>query len=185
MYLDDFREKAQKVIDRLKDELRTIRTGRAQPSLVENVEVEVASYGGTRLKLKELAAIAAPDPSLLTIQPFDPGVIKDIERAFQVANLGFSPAVDKNLIRLPLPPLTQERREQLAKTVDQKAEEARVSLRHQRGESKKDIENQKDEGGISEDDIAREVVTLQKLVDEFNDQIDQLSVEKKEELKQV
>lgn len=185
MYLDDFREKAQKIIEHLRDELRSIRTGRAQPSLVENVMVEVTAYGGAQMKLKELASISAPDPSLLTLQPFDPGVIKDIERAFQMANLGLNPAVDQNMIRLPLPPLTQERRDQLAKMVDQKVEESRVALRNQRNDTKKDIEAQKDEAGISEDDIDREREELQKAVDEFNKLLDEEGQTKKDELKQI
>lgn len=185
MYLDDFREKAQKILEHLKEELRAIRTGRAHPSLIENLAVEVTAYGGAYMKLRELASITAPDASLLTVQPFDPGVTKDIERAIQISNLGLNPSVDQNIIRLPLPPLTQERRDQLAKTVDQKVEETHVALRNQRNETKKDIEAQKDDAGVSEDDIAREREELQKAVDEFNTLIDTEGETKKNDLKQV
>ncbi len=185
MYLDDFREKAQKIIEHLKEELRAIRTGRAQPSLIENLNVLVTAYGGASMQLRELAAIAAPDASLLTVQAYDPGVITDIEKAIQISNLGLNPVVDQQLIRLSLPPLTEERRQQLAKLVDQKIEEAHVAVRNQRSDSKKDIEGQKDEAGISEDDISRERDELQKIVEEFNVVIEQIGEDKKAELKQV
>jgi ribosome recycling factor len=185
MYLDDFREKAQKIIDHLKDELRAIRTGRAQPSLIENLTVMVTAYGGAPMQLRELASITAPDASLLTVQAYDPNVIRDIEKAIQISNLGLNPVVDQQLIRLALPPLTEERRVQLAKLVDQKIEETRVAIRSQRSDTKKDIEGQKDEAGISEDDISRERDELQKVVEEFNVVIDQIGEEKKAELKQV
>lgn len=185
MYLDDFREKAQKIVERLKEDLRTIRTGRAQPSLIENMNVLVSAYGNANMQLRELASITAPDASLLVVQPYDPGVMKDIEKAIQVSNIGLSPAVDQNMIRLALPPLTEERREQLAKMVDQKIEEAHVALRNQRNDSKKDIEAQKDEAGVSEDDITRERDELQKTVEEWNAKIEALGETKKAELKQV
>lgn len=185
MYLDDFRQKVQKIIEHLKEELRAIRTGRAHPSLVENMTVVVTAYGGAAMKLRELASITAPDASLLVIQAYDPGVIKDIEKAIQISNLGINPVVDQQSVRLSLPSLTQERRDQLAKLVDQKTEEARIALRSQRTDTKKDIEGQKDEAGISEDDISRERDELQVAVEEFNAQIEKIGEDKKAELKQV
>lgn len=168
MFLDLFQDQATKVLEHLKHELKQIRTGRAQPSIVEDLEVQVEAYGGSRLRLRELATISAPDASMLMITPFDRSVIKDIEKAIQISSLGLNPVVDQNIIRLAIPALTQERREQLVKLVKQKLEEAKVALRNVRGEVKDDIEAQKDAGGVSEDDIKRDVEALQRAVESMN-----------------
>lgn len=183
--LDDFQAKAEKVINHFKDELRQIRTGRAQPALVEGVVVEVESYGGAKMRLQDLATISAPEASLLLVQPFDPSVIKDIERALHAANLGLSPATDQQVIRLVMPPLTSERRQQMIKLVAQKVEETRIAIRNLRTQIKEEIESQADEGGVSEDDIKRQVEQLQNEVDKLNEQIEQLKVEKEAELTTV
>lgn len=185
MFQEEFHDKAKKIIEHLKEELRQVRTGRAQPSLVDNLSVVVEAYGGARMRLSELAAVSAPDASLLVIQPYDPGVMRDIEKAFQTSDLGLSPVVDKNTLRIGIPPLTQERRLQLIKVVAGKLEDARVSLRGLRTQIKKDIEDQKGEAGVSEDDIEREVTVLQKDVEIFMKQIDSIGVEKEQDLKQI
>ena len=185
MYLEDFREQATKVVERLLEELKNIRTGAAKPAMIEGVIIEVQAYGGAKMKLKELASISAPDANLLVVQPYDPSVIKDVERSLMVANLGFSPAVDQQTIRLVLPQLTQERREQLAKQVGQKVEDAKVALRQKRTDSKEDIEGQKGEAGISEDDIEREREQLQKMTDEFMQKIELIGKDKEKELKEI
>lgn len=180
--LQDFQQKAQGVVEHFKDELRKVRTGRAQPSMVDSVLVEVASYGGARMKINELSTITAPDPSLLVIQPFDPSVIQDIERAINIANLGFSPTVDQHIIRISVPPLTAERREQMQKIVAQRLEDAKISLRNVRSEIKESIEAQE---GVSEDDIDRQLKELQTQVDAVTQQLDQLRGEKDQELVQI
>lgn len=185
MFIELFKEKAEKVLEHLKDELRQVRTGRAQPSLVEGVSVVVEAYGGVRMKLMELASISAPDATLLTIQPFDQGTTRDIEKAFQVSDLGLNPVVDHGMLRISIPPLTQERRLQLIKVVTGKLEDARVALRALRGQIKKDIEDQKGDSGISEDDIERELEELQKAVDVVSKQIDQIGADKEQDLKQL
>ncbi len=185
MFTKAFQEKAQGVLDHLKDELRKVRTGRAQPSLVESVSVVVEAYGGSRMKLMELASVTAPDASLLLIQPYDPSVTRDIERAFQTSELGLNPVVDKQTLRIVIPPLTQERREQLIKLVAVKLEEARVTVRNLRTQIKKDIEDQKGEAGISEDLIKRQVEELQKAVEATMSMIDAIGAEKEAELKQL
>jgi ribosome recycling factor len=183
--MDEFQTKAQGVISHFQDELKQIRTGRAQPALVEGVLVEVAAYGGAKMHLKELATISAPDSSMLMVQPFDPNIIRDIERAFHAANLGLSAVVDQGQIRISIPPLTMERRVQMTKLVAQKAEEAKIALRNLRSSAKENIEAQKELGGYSEDDIKRELEVLQKEVEKVNAEIDQLKEEKDKELMTV
>jgi ribosome recycling factor len=183
MFTDDFQAKAQKVIDHLLNELRQIRTGRAQSALVEDVIVIVEAYGGAQMHLKELAGISAPDATMLLVQPYDPSVLKDIEKALNVAQLGINPVVDQNTIRLSIPPLTSERREQLAKVVSQKMEEAKVALRGVRTEVKDDIEDQKKTGGVSEDEIKRQLAELQKGMDAATAKIDAIGQDKQTELR--
>jgi len=179
---DEYRQKAEGVINHFKDEMKQIRTGRAQASLVEDLMVEVTAYGGAHMRLQELASISTPDATLLVVQPFDPGVLKDIERALFSANLGMSPATDQQQIRLAIPPLTAERRQQLTKLVAQKAEEAKIAIRNLRNQVKDDIEDQKEQGGVSEDDIKRQLSELQKEVEVTNATIDQLREEKEKDL---
>jgi len=180
--LEDFQQKAQAIVSHFQDEMRQIRTGRAQASLIEGVMVEVTAYGGARMKLNELASISTPDATLLVVQPFDPGILRDVEKALHGANLGFSPVVDQNHIRLAVPPLTTERRQQFTKVVAQKAEEARVAIRNLRSQVKEDIEDQKESGGVSEDDIKRQVEQLQKEVEKVNERIETLKQEKDKDL---
>ncbi len=185
MFLEMFQEKADKALQHLKDELRQVRTGRAQPSLIEGLSVPVEAYGGMRMKLMELASISAPDATQLVIQPYDQSVIRDIEKAFQASDLGLNPTVDQSILRIAIPPLTQERRMQLIKVVAGKLEETRVALRGLRTQVKKDIEDQKGESGVSEDDIEREVAELQKRVDVSMKEVDRIGAEKEEDLKQL
>lgn len=185
MFIEIFTEKAEKILEHLRDELRQVRTGRAQPSLIEGLSVVVEAYGGMRMKLMELASISAPDATLLVIQPYDQSVTRDIEKAFQASDLGLSPAVDQGMLRISIPPLTQERRQQLIKVVAGKLEDARIALRSLRGQVKKDIEDQKGDSGVSEDDIEREVGELQKAVEVVMKQIDTIGAEKEQDLKQL
>ena len=183
--VDDFQVKSQGIISHFQDELRQIRTGRAQPSLLDGVVVEVVAYGGAKMKLNELATVTAADASLLVVQPFDPGVLHDVEKALHAANLGLSPVTDQNHIRLAIPPLTTERRQQLTKLVAQKAEEAKIAIRNLRSQVKDDIEAQKELGGVSEDDIKRQVEQLQKEVEKVNEKIEALKEEKDKDLMTV
>lgn len=180
--LDDFQISARKVIEHFTNQLKQIRTGRAQPSLVDQVDVVVQSYGGTKMPLRELASITAPDATLLIVQPYDPGVLADAERALHEANLGISPVVDQNVIRLVIPPLTEERRKEFIKVVSQKAEEAKIAIRNLRNDVKALIEDQEGDDGISEDFIHQQVDELQKAVNDFNQEIEQLKEQKEKEL---
>lgn len=185
--MDEFLTGSQNIIDRFSDQLRQVRTGRAQPAQVENIFIQVDAYGGARMPLKELASITASDPTLLVIQPYDKSVLKDIERSLSLAanEVGSSPVVKENIIHIIVPPLTQERRQQLVKMVKEKLEETKVAVRNLRGDVKELIESDKGEAGISEDDIARELETLQQKVDGVIEKITEIATKKEQELLQL
>lgn len=168
-----------KTIEVLEADLRTIRTGRASPALVERVIVE---YYGTPTPLNQLAVISAPEPQLLTIRPYDPGSLGDIERAILKSELGLTPANDGRIIRLPIPRLTEERRQELAKLVRQRVEEGKVALRNVRRESMDELREFEKEKLISEDDFYRGKDDLQDLTDRFAERMDEISARKQREV---
>src|ERR1700719_777476 len=138
----------EKSVDYMVHEFAAVRTGKASPGLVENVDVH--AYGST-MKLKQLALITTPEPRLLVVQPFDAGTVPDIERALKESNIGITPAVDGKVIRLPIPELSEERRKDLVKTVRHMAEEARVRLRSSRRAGIDEIKKIEKAGSITED----------------------------------
>jgi ribosome recycling factor len=169
----------RKTVEVLESDLRTIRTGRASPALVERVMVE---YYGTPTPLNQLAVISAPEPQLITIRPYDPGSLGDIERAILKSELGLTPSNDGRLIRLPIPRLTEERRQELAKLVRQRIEEGKVALRNIRREVLDDLREFEKESLISEDDFYRGKDGLQDLTDRYVKQMDEVSARKQREL---
>lgn len=185
--MDDFLTGSQHILERFAEQLRQVRTGRAQPSQVENIFIQVDAYGGARMALKELASITAADPTLLVIQPYDKSVLKDVERSLSLAanEIGSSPVVKDNLIHIIVPPLTQERRQQLVKLVKEKLEETKVAVRNLRSEVKELIESDKGEAGVSEDDIARELENLQGKVDGVIEKLTEIATKKEQELLQL
>ncbi len=174
------RQKMSQVIALTRDNLAGLSTGRARPALVEEIRVE--AYPGSVLTVKELGTISTPDPQTLSIQIWDQSVIPETVKAIQAANLGLNPVVDQNLIRLHVPSLTEERRQELVKAVKQKVEAGRGMLRQIRVDLKKDIDDQKNQPGVSEDDIHSGYDQLQTLVDEFHAQLDSLEQSKEKEL---
>lgn len=164
------------------NDLASVRAGRAKPSLVENIDVE--AYG-SRMKLLELASITAPDSTLIVVKPWDKSVIKDIEKAISMSDLHIPPVVDGDQIRLMIPPLTGERRQELIKLVGQKKNATLEMLRDVRTKYKKQIDGQKGSPGISEDDIKRDLEALQKLTDEFAGKIDEVTKAKEKELSEL
>jgi ribosome recycling factor len=148
-----------KSVEYLKDELRGIRTGQATPGLVEHIRIDVASYGST-MQLKEIAAISVPESQTIMIKPFDPSTVKDIERGLQSSDLGITPMSDGKIIRLPIPPLSGERRQQLISQVRKMAEAQKVAVRNIRRDMNKAIDVDKKSGALSEDeaDSAKEVI---------------------------
>lgn len=171
-----------KTLSHYQHELAGIRTGRAMPSLLEDLH---ADYYGTPTPLNQLATITAPEPMLLHVQVWDAAVIPEVEKSIRSSQLGLNPVVDGQLIRVPLPQLTEERRQELIKIAKQKAEAARVSIRSVREEAMKDIKGQETEGAISEDeaDIARK--SLQKSVDTANRGILALLEHKQAEISKI
>jgi ribosome recycling factor len=166
----------------LEDDLAGIRTGRASPALVERLPVE---YYGVPTPLMQLATISAPEPRLLTIRPFDAGSIKDIERAIQASDLGLTPSNDGKLIRLSIPPLTEERRHDLVKLVHGRTEEARVAVRNVRRDVHNDLREFEREKLISKDDLERAETDLQRLTDELVEQVNRASKKKEDEVLEV
>ena len=140
-----------KVVEFLKQELRAVRTGRASPALVEHVKIEVASYGST-MELRELASISVPDPSTLLIKAFDPGTLKDIEKGLQTSSFGVTPMNDGKAIRLPIPPLSGERRQQLAQQVKKMGEAQKIAIRNARRDANKAVDTVEKAKTISEDE---------------------------------
>jgi ribosome recycling factor len=166
----------------LEDDLSTIRTGRASPALIEKLSVE---YYGSPTPLIQLATISAPEPRLLTIRPFDPGSMKDIERAILASDLGLTPNNDGKMIRLNIPSLTEERRHELVRVVRNRTEEARVAIRNVRRDTQNDIREFEKEKLISEDELKRGEDDLQKLTDRYIEQVNEASDRKEKEVLEV
>lgn len=177
--LHNTEEKMKKAYESVTRELSEIRTGRASPSLVEGLHID---YYGTPTLLKQLASISAPDAHLIVIQPWDVNAIVEIEKAIMKSNLGITPSNDGKLIRLSVPPLSKERRQELAKVVHKMAEEGRVSLRTIRRDAKESLEKLEKDKVISEDDEFRGVEDLQKLVDKYIARVDELLENKEKEI---
>jgi ribosome recycling factor len=173
--------KLAKVVDFVRSDLASISTGRARPALIEDVRVE--AYPGSTLTIKELGSISTPDVQTILIQIWDQSVIEAVVKAIQAANLGLNPVVDQNMVRLIVPSLTTERRDELVKAVKQKVESGRTMLRQIRIELKKQIDDTKNKAGVSEDDIRNQIDELQELVDKYNGQLDELEQNKETELK--
>lgn len=166
----------------LEEDLAMIRTGRASPALVERLPVD---YYGSPTPLMQLATISAPEPRLLTIRPFDPGSLKAIERAILASDLGLTPGNDGKIIRLAIPPLTEERRHELVKVVRARLEEARVAVRNVRRDVHDDLREFEREKAISEDDLRRGGNELQKITDRFIERIQQIGQRKEAEVLEV
>jgi len=170
----------QKAFDVLRSDLATIRTGRATPALIENLVISAYS-GSTKLKLMELGTVAVSDPQTLLVTPFDPSIIGEIQKGIQEANVGLTPAVDGQVIRIAVPPLSQERREQLIHLMKQKLENGRILLRQARHDSMTELKKQE----LSEDEGRRLEKEIQKLTDEFIGHVDALGKQKEEQLLQI
>lgn len=171
-------ERMQKSLDSLQREFLTVRTGRANPAILDRVEVD---YYGTPTPLKSLANISAQDGRSLVIQPYDKGALKEIEQAIHKAQLGLTPNSDGSIVRINIPQLTEDRRKELSKQVKKIGEEAKVSVRNIRRDCDQELKKFKDEG-ISEDEIKRKGDDLQKLTDKYTKEIDKAVSEKESEI---
>jgi len=180
--LQNIQAKMQKTIEGLQKEFATIRTGRATPTLIEHIRV---NYGGVPTPLNQMASISVPDARLLVIQPWDKGTIRDIEKAFQTSDLGLNPLSDGNIIRINIPPLSEERRQELIKAVRRRLEERRIAIRNLRREAMDELKALEKNKDISQDEHKRALDQLQKLTDSFIGNVEQTGRGKEEELMQV
>jgi ribosome recycling factor len=174
----------KKAVEHAIHEFAAVRTGKASPALVENLDVLVQSYG-SHMKLKQLAMISTPEPRLIRIEPFDPGTIKDIERAINSSNIGLNPAAEGKVIRLPVPELSSERRQQMVKTIKSMAEEARVRVRSARRDALELLKKHEKGSEITEDDLHRGEKEVQTLTDKKIKEIDDHVMSKEKELMTV
>ncbi len=166
----------------LEEDLAGIRTGRASPALVEKLMVD---YYGTPTQLQKLATIGAPEAQLLTIRPYDPTATDAIERAIRTSELGLNPMSDGKMVRLAIPPLTEERRHELVKMVQKRLEESRVAIRNVRRDTLSDLREFQDEKMISEDEFFRAKEDLQKLTDAYTEKVAQVGAHKEQEIMEV
>jgi ribosome recycling factor len=180
--IQDATRRMDKSVESTQVEFNTIRTGRASAALLDRITVQ---YYGQPTPLKQLATINVPEPRMLTVQPFDPSSIKDIERAIQESDLGLTPSNDGKLIRLPIPQLTEERRNELVKIVRQLAEDGKVAVRNVRRDVDKHLKELKTKGDVGEDDERRAEERVQKLTDEHTGKIDDLLKRKEAEITEV
>jgi ribosome recycling factor len=176
--------KMSKAIEFLKQEFRGVRTGRAHPGLIEHIKIEVASYGST-MELRELATISVPDPSTLLVKPFDPGTLKDIEKGLQTAELGIAPQSDGKAIRLPIPPLSGERRQRLVQQVGKMAETQKIAIRNARRDSNKAADAAEKDKTLSEDQVKALKDRVQKVTKKYEDEIESILAAKTKEIEEV
>lgn len=175
-------EAMEKAVDYMTHEFASVRTGKASPSLVENIDVE--AYGSS-MKLKQLALITTPEPRLLVIQPFDASTVKDIEKAIKESKIGINPAVDGKIIRLPIPELSEERRKDLVKTIKQMAEEARVRVRGHRRDGIDSAKKLQKAGDITEDGLRDIESDIQKFTDQYVKKIDDSVASKEADIMRI
>ena len=180
--MGDFKVKLEKIIERLKQEVSSLRTGRATPALVEDLEVD---YYGVKTPLKAIASISSPEPRTLEIKPWDKNAIQPIEKAIQGSSLGLNPVTDRDAIRLSIPSLTEERRKELLKLLGKHLEEARIQVRRERDEVLKEIERREKAKGISEDEKFRQKNEAQKVIDDVNKKIEDTGLLKETEITTV
>lgn len=177
----DVKVRMGKILSLFVNDIASIRTGRATPGLIENVVVTV--YGGQKMKLIELGSIGVPDVRSLTFQPWDQALIKEIANGIAVANIGMNPVVDGQLIRMNLPMLTVEQREDYIKLLGRKLEAARVMVRDTRGDFRSDLQRAKQDRTVSEDEFKRDETELQKITDEFVKKLEEVSSKKEVEIR--
>jgi ribosome recycling factor len=180
--LQSIEEKMRTSVGGLKKELATLRTGRAAPALIEHIKVD---YAGVPTSLNQIAAISVPEASLLVIQPWDKGSIRSIEKAILKSDLGLNPSSDGNVIRISIPPLSEERRQELIRVVRKRAEERKIAVRNLRHEVVNELRDMEKNKEVSQDEHKRALDQLQKLTDTFIAQIEQMERDKETELLEV
>lgn len=184
MDLSEIRQKMQKALEHVKADVATIRTGRANPALVENIVIN--AYGGsTKMKVMEVASITVPEPQMIVLSPYDQSIIGEIRRDIEAANIGVTPQIDNNVVRISFPPLTQERRLEYVKLLHVKLEDGRVKLRNIRHEMMGDLKRSFENGELPEDEKKRLEKELQDVTDKFMHEIEEIGKVKEKELTTV
>ena len=179
MSLDNARTRMEEAVEAVRREFSTVRTGKATPALLDTVKVD--AYG-SKMPLNQVASISTPEASLLVVQPFDKTLLPDIERAIMSADLGFNPANDGNIIRIPVPPLNEERRKEFVKILHHMAEDGRVSLRHARKTGNDEVKTAIKEHETGEDEGHRQLDEIQELTDSCSKRIDEMLENKEKEV---
>lgn len=180
--LKDIEKEMEKSVEAMEADFQTIRTGRASPALVEKLPVE---YYGSHVPLQQLATINVPEPQVIMIKPFDPTTLKVIEKAITVSDIKLTPNNDGKVIRLNIPPLTQERRKEIAKIVHKRIEEAKVSIRNHRRDGMEMLKDYEDEDVITEDDHKRGKQEIENLTHRFTAKADELGARKEREIMEM
>jgi len=177
--VEEAKRRMEDAIEAMRREFASIRTGKATPALLDTVRVD--AYGA-KMPINQVATVHTPEPSLLVVQPFDKSVLPAIERAIMTADLGLNPANDGNIIRVPIPPLNEERRKEYVKVLHKMAEEGRISIRHARRITRDELHAEIKERELGEDEGRRREDALEKVTQEYTDKIDQLLQHKEEEI---
>ena len=177
--VEDAKRRMDDALDAIRREFATVRTGKATPALLDTVRVD--AYG-SKMPVNQLATINTPEPSLLVVQPFDKSLVAEIERAIMASDLGLNPANDGNIIRVPIPPLNEERRREYVKVLHKMAEEGRVSIRHARRIVRDEIHALVADHEVGEDEGRRREDALEKLTHDYTEKIDELLKHKEEEI---
>lgn len=180
--IKQMRDHMEAAVDAMRREFSSVRTGKASPALLDTVRVD--AYGA-KTPLNQVASVNTPEPRMIVVQPWDKSLMNEIERAIRAADLGLNPSNDGNLIRVPIPALSQERRKDMVRLLHKMAEEGRISVRHARQEAKKDIKRIEDDHEISEDEARRQLDEVQRLTDEYVAKIDDLMAAKEAEIMEV
>ena len=183
-YLKELQADMDKAIEALRREMTGIRTGRATPALIENVQVEVATYGST-MPLRQLGNIAAPDPRLLIVNPWDKSTLGDIDRAIRSSGLGLNPTSDGQVVKVPIPALTNDRRKDMVKVLGRHAEAARIRIRGVRREYNEIFKTLADEKDITEDERDRAIEKVQKATDSHVKKVDEIAASKEKEILEI
>jgi ribosome recycling factor len=180
--ISEARTHMERAVDAMRREFSSVRTGKASPALLDTVKVE--AYG-SKMPINQVATVTAPEPRLLMVQPWDKSLMHAIEKAIQTSDLGLNPANDGNLIRVPIPALTEERRKEMVRALHRLAEDGRIAIRHARQEANKELKKKQAAHEVSEDDMRHQIDEVQKMTDTYIHKIDELLKAKEQELMEV
>ncbi|HEX8212975.1 MAG TPA: ribosome recycling factor [Longimicrobium sp.] len=180
--LDKARQRMESALEALRREFASVRTGKASPALLDSIRVE--AYG-SKVPLNQVGTVAAPEPRLLTITPWDKSLLKEIDRGLRESDLGLNPSNDGSIIRIPIPALTEERRREFVKHLHKMAEEARVAVRQARKDANDEVKASQKKEGLSEDDVRREQDKVQKLTDQYIGKVEEILKHKEAEVMEV